>query len=56
MSEVINVNDYVSTKPSVLTFGNFDGIHIGHLNLIDTLTNKANENNLRSILIYIISM
>ena len=51
MSEVINFNDYVSTNPSVLTFGNFDGIHIGHLNLIDTLTNKANENNLRSILI-----
>ena len=51
MSKLVNFNNNIDNKPSVLTFGNFDGIHIGHLNLIDTLINESNKNNLKSILI-----
>ena len=51
MSKLVNFNKSINTKPSVLTFGNFDGIHVGHLNLIEMLINTANTNNLTSILI-----
>tara|TARA_Y100000590_G_C15704711_1_gene1008146 strand:- start:1253 stop:2170 length:918 start_codon:yes stop_codon:yes gene_type:complete len=51
MSTVIDFNNNLNIDSSILTFGNFDGVHIGHLNLIDTLVSKANEKRLKSVLI-----
>ena len=46
-----NLKDYNSTKPSVLTIGTFDGVHVGHKKIINQLTTISSENNLTSILL-----
>lgn len=46
-----NLKDYNSTKPSVLTIGTFDGVHIGHKKIINQLTSISSKNNLISILL-----
>lgn len=38
-------------KPSVVTIGNFDGIHIGHQKLIGEIANYATVNDLKSVVI-----
>lgn len=38
-------------KGSVATIGNFDGLHLGHQNLLDTLKNEAAKRQLPSVLI-----
>ena len=46
-----NLQDYNSTKPSVVTIGTFDGVHIGHTKIINQLTTISLKNNLTSILL-----
>ena len=46
-----NLKDYNSTKPSVITIGTFDGVHIGHKKIINQLTSISSQNNLISILL-----
>lgn len=42
--EVYNsTNDFFSAEPVVLTIGTFDGVHAGHLAVIDVLRQKADE-------------
>ncbi len=38
------------TKP-VVTMGTFDGVHLGHIKLLDRVVKKAEENNTKSIVI-----
>ena len=46
-----NLQDYNSTKPSVVTIGTFDGVHIGHKKIINQLITISLKNNLTSILL-----
>ena len=45
------LDDMNITNKSILTFGNFDGVHLGHKYLINQLLLLSNENNLKSVLI-----
>lgn len=46
-----NANTYHNEKPSSVTIGTFDGVHIGHKKIIDRLVQNANRHNLESILL-----
>ena len=48
---IINYNEDNKVKESVLTLGNFDGVHNGHKFLISKMKDMANNLNLKSVLI-----
>ena len=41
----------VSSHPSILTLGTFDGIHKGHRTIISKLTSESKKHNLKSIIL-----
>ena len=41
----------LSSHPSILTLGTFDGIHQGHRTIISKLTSESKKNNLRSVIL-----
>ena len=41
----------IDDRPSVLTIGVFDGIHVGHQKLFREIINLSKENNFQSIVI-----
>lgn len=52
MTEIIT--DIYSTKlerPTVLTIGSFDGVHLGHQHLIDSVSSSAKKRNAASMLV-----
>jgi len=46
-----NLNDYTSQDHTVVTLGTFDGVHLGHQELIQRVCNQAQARNLRSVAI-----
>ena len=49
---LIRYPQYISlVGPTVVTIGNFDGVHMGHQALIKKVTAYANKNNLQSVVI-----
>ena len=46
-----DINQLAFKKPSVLTLGTFDGIHIGHKRIVEHLVQLASEKDARSTLI-----
>tara|TARA_Y100001970_G_scaffold293636_1_gene441859 strand:- start:4638 stop:5588 length:951 start_codon:yes stop_codon:yes gene_type:complete len=52
MTKVFSFNDDLNfSDKSVVTFGNFDGIHLGHAELISNLIEKSKSVNAKSVLI-----
>ena len=52
MSELINELDaYKNNKPSAVAFGVFDGVHLGHQHVLQTLRETANEKQLLPIVV-----
>ncbi len=51
MIETSSVSSYTNSKPSVVTIGTFDGVHIGHKAILDQLIKTAEKENLESVLL-----
>lgn len=50
-TELIFLKDINRVSNSVVTVGTFDGVHLGHKALIETVVRKAKERNARSVVI-----
>ena len=51
MKIVSDIENYKEDRPSLLTIGTFDGVHIGHQKIIKDLVKVAKKNNLCSIVL-----
>jgi riboflavin kinase/FMN adenylyltransferase len=51
MSVFNSITSYNKTKPSVVTIGTFDGVHLGHKVILTQLVAAAEKENLESILL-----
>ncbi|MDQ3019468.1 MAG: bifunctional riboflavin kinase/FAD synthetase [Bacteroidota bacterium] len=51
MHIIKDINDFEYDKKSVVTVGTFDGVHLGHLEIIEKLISIKKEKGLRSIVI-----
>jgi riboflavin kinase/FMN adenylyltransferase len=48
---VQNILSYTSEKPTVLTIGTFDGVHLGHQKIIERLTKTSESDGLESVIL-----
>lgn len=46
-----NLSEFSSSKPSYITIGTFDGVHIGHQKIIQRLVTNAAKNDCESVLL-----
>jgi riboflavin kinase/FMN adenylyltransferase len=52
MKIITDISDYTFRNiPSVVTIGNFDGLHLGHQKVIKTLVDTAKKDNALSVVI-----
>ncbi|WP_136482139.1 bifunctional riboflavin kinase/FAD synthetase [Cognatitamlana onchidii] len=51
MRKVKNIETYKSSKPTVVTIGTFDGVHIGHQKIIKRLINTGKLEGLKSVIL-----
>lgn len=42
---------FLASEPSSVTIGSFDGIHVGHRKIIDTMIDRARQHGLRSVVV-----
>ena len=46
-----SINDFTSTKKTILTLGTFDGVHIGHKKILHKLTNNTENGEYESLVL-----
>ena len=51
MADLVFLKDVERDPNSVITVGTFDGVHAGHRAIMDTVVQKANKRNARSIIV-----
>jgi riboflavin kinase / FMN adenylyltransferase len=49
MKVVTSLDDADVSHPSVVSIGNFDGLHLGHLEILKTVVNRARDLDLQSV-------
>ncbi|APC96888.1 bifunctional riboflavin kinase/FAD synthetase [Francisella frigiditurris] len=52
MKVIRNLENFSSSKKSVVTIGSFDGVHLGHQSIINKLKDIANKENLTPFVIF----
>jgi riboflavin kinase / FMN adenylyltransferase len=45
------INDFVSTKKTILTLGTFDGVHVGHKKILERIQQQAKVENAESLVL-----
>lgn len=51
MKVVQHINDFKSSKPTVITIGTFDGVHLGHRQILEKVMQSAEEQDMDSLLL-----
>lgn len=51
MSKVKNIETHKSLKPTVVTIGTFDGVHVGHKKIIKHLIDTGKKEDLKSVIL-----
>jgi riboflavin kinase / FMN adenylyltransferase len=46
-----SINDFKSTKKTILTLGTFDGVHVGHRKILDKLTQNVDHGKYESLVL-----
>ncbi|MEY4834368.1 MAG: hypothetical protein RI980_483 [Bacteroidota bacterium] len=46
-----SLNEFTSTKKTIITLGTFDGVHLGHTGILDRICNIAKQENLESVVL-----
>ena len=46
-----SINDFSSTKKTILTLGTFDGVHIGHKKILDKVINSTENGEYESLVL-----
>ena len=49
MKVATSLADVDVSHPSVVSVGNFDGLHLGHQEILKSVVTRARESNLRSV-------
>ena len=53
MQYIQGIRDFSLDRPSAVTLGKFDGVHMGHQKLIEMIQEKAKQENLLSVILQI---
>lgn len=48
METIQGISQFKSSKPTIITIGTFDGVHIGHSKILERLINNAKKSDLQS--------
>jgi riboflavin kinase/FMN adenylyltransferase len=51
MKKVVSLLNYVQKKPTIVTIGTFDGVHIGHQKIIKRLVSVGKKKHLKSVVL-----
>jgi riboflavin kinase/FMN adenylyltransferase len=46
-----NIQEFTTSKKTILTLGTFDGVHVGHRKIIEQITQIANKEDLESVVL-----
>ena len=55
MQYIQGIRDFSLDRPSAVTLGKFDGVHMGHQKLIEMIQEKAKQENLLSVVLHLIN-